>query len=196
MDGDFQIIQMRYIGRYLVGLRKVTLVINRLREIQYKLLHGAIYTREHLLRFGFVEDNLCSFRKQKIETYLHLFWERVHVQRLWQNVIAKFELRELRSVDWMDIHLGLSGNSPRIKIFNTIIFAMKYWIYRCRGKSVILSLGDFKKKLLEFKGRRKEYCREGREISLTFTEVGTSEVFHEFLTLAYCSLVLIHLYFL
>ena len=24
---------------------------------------------------------------------------------------------------------------------------MKYWIYRCRGKSVILSLGDFQKEL-------------------------------------------------
>ena len=48
--------------------RKVTLV-NILREIQHKLLHGAIYTREHLFRFGFVVDNLCSFCKQKIETY-------------------------------------------------------------------------------------------------------------------------------
>ena len=82
------------------------------------------YTREHLFRFGFVEDNLCSFYKQKIETYLQLFWECIQVQRSWQNVIAKFELRELRSVDWVDIHLGLSGNSPRIKIFYTFIFAM------------------------------------------------------------------------
>ena len=37
--------------------RNLTLV-NRLREIQYKL-HGAIYTREHLFRFGFVVDTLC-----------------------------------------------------------------------------------------------------------------------------------------
>ena len=43
-----------------------------------------------------------------------------------ENVIAKFKLRELGSIDWIDIHLGLSGNSPRIKIVNTIIFAMKY----------------------------------------------------------------------
>ena len=39
--------------------RKVTLV-NGLREIQSKLLHGAIYTREHLFRFGFVVY-ICSF---------------------------------------------------------------------------------------------------------------------------------------
>ena len=74
---------------------KITLV-NRLREIQYKLLHGAIFTREHLFRFGFVVYNLCSFCKQKIETYLHLFWECVHVQRLRQNIIAKFELRVIK----------------------------------------------------------------------------------------------------
>ena len=78
------------------------------------------------IKFGFAVDNLCSFCKQNIETYLHLFWECVHVQILWQNEIAKFELRELRSIDWIDIHLGLSGNSLRIKICNTIIFAMKY----------------------------------------------------------------------
>ena len=58
-----------------------------------------------------------------------MFWVCVHVQRLWQNLIVKFELRELRSVDSVDIHLGLFGNSPRINIFNTIIFATKYWIY-------------------------------------------------------------------
>ena len=45
----------------------------------------------------------------------------------------------------------VSGNSPGIKILNTIIFAMKYLIYRCRGKSVILSLGEFQKELLEFR---------------------------------------------
>ena len=44
--------------------RKITHV-NRLTEIQHKLLHGAIYTGEHLFRFGIVVDNLCSFCKQK-----------------------------------------------------------------------------------------------------------------------------------
>ena len=55
MDGNFQICQMRYVREIFSRPRKVNLV-NRLREIQYKLLNGAIYTREHLFRFGFVVD--------------------------------------------------------------------------------------------------------------------------------------------
>ena len=58
MDGDFQIkIQI------FSGSVKVT-PVNRLREIQYKLLHGALYTRDYFLIFDFVEDNLCPFCNQ------------------------------------------------------------------------------------------------------------------------------------
>ena len=63
-----------------------------------------------------------------------MFWECVHIQRLWQNVIAKFELRELRSVHWVDIHLGLFVNSPRIKIFNIIFFCNEILDIYMQGK--------------------------------------------------------------
>ena len=71
----------------------------------------------------------CAHFVSKRLKHIYTCSGSVHVQMLWQNVIAKFELREFKYIDWVNIHLGLSGNSQRIKIFNTIIFAMKYWIY-------------------------------------------------------------------
>ena len=54
---------------------RITTLLTKVREFQYKLLHGAIYTtKENLLKFGFVENNQCSFCKQMVETYNHLFW--------------------------------------------------------------------------------------------------------------------------
>ena len=43
----------------------ISTLIGGLREFQYKLLHGAIYTKEQLQKFGFVANNLCSFCEKK-----------------------------------------------------------------------------------------------------------------------------------
>ena len=59
MDGGFSDYSNEVYREKFSRPRKFTLVVNRLREIQYKLLHGAIYTREHVLKFGFAECNLC-----------------------------------------------------------------------------------------------------------------------------------------
>ena len=48
-------------------------LINKCREFQFMLLHGAVYTKEQLKNFNFVTDNLCSFDQHEPETYVHLF---------------------------------------------------------------------------------------------------------------------------
>ena len=94
---------------------RITILIRKQREFQFKLLHGAIYTNEHLHRFGFVGDNLCSFCKQEIETYTHLFFSCGSVQRIWQALIQILELDEIKYLEWRDIFVGLVGSSYRIK---------------------------------------------------------------------------------
>ena len=39
---------------------RITTLLTKVMEFQYKLLHGAIYIKENLLKFGFVENNRCS----------------------------------------------------------------------------------------------------------------------------------------
>ena len=88
---------------------RISTLIGELREFQYKLLHGAVYTKEQLLKFGFVADNLCSYCNQSSETYSHLFWGCMKIKHFWQDAIAHFELEELRNANWEDIHVGIEG---------------------------------------------------------------------------------------
>ena len=51
-----------------------TTILNKHREFQYKLIHGVLYTKEQLFKYGFVGNNLCSLLcQQEIETYVHVF---------------------------------------------------------------------------------------------------------------------------
>ena len=135
---------------------RITTIIAKLREFQFKLLHGVIYTKMHLFRFGFAVDNLCSFCNREIETYSHLFWECARIKQLWKAAIEKFKFLELRNIEWKEIHVGITGNSYRIKCCNCFILIMKYTIYTSRSNMVIPSLEDINKISREFREGEKE----------------------------------------
>ena len=137
----------------------------KIRDFQFKLLHGAVYTKEHLLKFGFVTDNLCSFCKQGVETYVHLFWECVKVKELWQQVIQKIDILELKDTKWEDIHVGIPGYSQRIKCCNSIIFMVKHIIYLSRSGEAVPSVVEVHKKLLE-------YREEENQIAIKYGKTG------------------------
>ena len=96
------------------------------------MLHGVVYTKERLMKFGFVTDSLCSFCQHEPETYLHLFLHCVKVKPLWEFIINYFDINELRNMDWRDIFGGISGYSNRSKCVNTLIILIKYIIFKSR----------------------------------------------------------------
>ena len=49
------------------------------------ILHGVIYTKEQLFKYGFVGNNLCSFCQQEIETYEHVFLNCKKVKDYMEN---------------------------------------------------------------------------------------------------------------
>ena len=55
------------------------------------------------------------------------------------------------NVVWQDVHIGLEGTSHRIKLCNTIIFIVKFMIYKARSQSIIPSLEEFKKLLITYR---------------------------------------------
>ena len=120
--------------RQIFNRFRSTTLLNKYSEFQFKLLHGAIYTKEKLEKFGFVPNNSCSFCQQEKETYAHVFLKCLRVKQLWERVIQQFDLAEIKELDWNDIFLGLKGNSVRIKFVNTVIIFMKYVIYKSRQK--------------------------------------------------------------
>ena len=116
--------------------RNATL-IRKHREFQFMLLHGAVYTRERLMDFGFELDNLCSFCQREPETYLHLFLQCDKVKSLWEFLINQFEIQDLRNMEWRDIFCGIAGNANRLRCVNSLIILMKYTIFRCKtGKKL------------------------------------------------------------
>lgn len=146
---------VKTVGEIFMRIRNTTL-IKKLREFQFKLLHEVVYTKKHLLKFGFVEDNMCSFCQQEIELYPHLFWACAKVQPLWDDVKQRLGLEELQDITWQDIHVGLAGNSPRIKCCNSIIWIIKFAIYKSRADKVVPSVDDFKRMLIVYIGEEKE----------------------------------------
>ena len=90
------------------------------------------------------------------ESYSHLFWDCICVKPLWQEVIERIGLGELRNVQWETIHVGIMGNSYRIKCCNTLIFIIKYIIYRARSEGALPKLDKLLKLILEYRDEEKE----------------------------------------
>ena len=145
---------------------RITTLLTKVREFQYKLLHGAIYTKEKLLMFGFVENNQCSFCMQMVETYKHLFWDCAHVKPLFQKVIDKFELIDLQNAEWKDIHVGIMGKDFNIKCCNTIIFILKYIIFRSRSEGAIPTPEEIYKKIMGYRDDEKEIASKRNKLGL------------------------------
>ena len=140
-----------------------TTLLNKLREFQYKLLHGVIYTKVQLIKFGFVEDNVCSFCKTEVETYTHVFLDCDIVKALWKEVITNYDLMEIRNMDWKDIFVGLSGTSIRIKFINSLIIMLKHIIYKSRNKGTLPPVNIIHKKMLEYIDEEKKLAtRRGK----------------------------------
>ena len=59
---------------------------SKLRTFQFKFLHRRIATNSYLFKTGIASDNLCSFCKERKETFLHLFWECTFVQAFWNEI--------------------------------------------------------------------------------------------------------------
>ena len=78
------------------------------------------------------------------------------VKLIWETLIQRFELDEIKDLNWRDIFVGLSGNTNRIKSCNTIIFMVKYILFISRKKGVLPTIDDIYKLILEYKDQEKK----------------------------------------
>ena len=131
-------------------------ILNKHREFQYKLIHGVIYTKEQLFKYGFVGNNLCSFCHKELETYEHLFLNCKKVKDIWTILITYYDLKEIRNMAWEDIFVGLSGVSIRIKFVNSLIIMLKYIIFKSRSTGTLPSFNKIQKTFSEYINTEKE----------------------------------------
>ena len=140
---------LKEIENIFLRLRWCTLN-SRLREFQFKLLYGIVYTNHHLFRFKFVSDNLCSFCGKEEETYKHIFYTCVYAQTIWGNCNSLMEDVDLKDGGWEDIMFGsqepLKGKD---QLLNHLIILVKYLIFTSRERKTPPTFTEIKNKLKE-----------------------------------------------
>ena len=119
---------------------KCAILCNKQREFQYKKYKGLYIRKRELFEFGVESGHFCSFCRQEVETFQHLFLNCLKVNRLWQEVIQKLHLIKIHSDDWKPIFMGISGNTARIFVINCIIFVVKYIIFISRNQGTLPSV--------------------------------------------------------
>jgi hypothetical protein len=99
---------------------------SKLRYFQFQLLHRYLPVNNFLFNLNIIDNNLCSFCKQDVESFQHLFWDCGINNSFWlnvQNIILKSNPNFCKK----DILLGIM-DSPSY-IYNFVILHAKYYLY-------------------------------------------------------------------
>ena len=140
---------------------------SRLREFQFKLLHGIIYTNHHLQKFKFVDSNLCSFCKKYDETYQHLFYTCEATQKVWESCSTFFEYIDLRTLVWKDIQFGLEiPEKGKGQLLNHILILIKFLLFSGRKKNEPPSVSYIKTQIEHDKLEEKKIAISRNSLSL------------------------------
>ena len=123
---------------------------SRLREFQFKLIHGIIYTNQHLYLFGKVDSNLCSYCKREEETYRHLFFQCGKAKLIWRDCENIFDFVSFTNLTWEDIFWGIKlADQGKEKLVNHLIILVKYLVFSGREKKSEIVLNKIKRKFKE-----------------------------------------------
>ena len=112
---------------------------NKIKELQYKILHRYIPTNKLLFQMGKVPTNKCTFCEMHIETIEHVFFECHVVRNIWFEVEHRLGLVEdMRIVLTVsDVLVGYNINSnntfsmKNIDI-NAVLLYVKQYIWECK----------------------------------------------------------------
>ena len=101
----------------------------KLRNFQYRLLIGKIYTNDTLFLWKIVQDSKCDFCNESPQTVKHLLWECLHSKKL---------------LDYLEERLGIvltlecyvSNYYKKSNTIEKILLLIKYYLYRCKCSKV------------------------------------------------------------
>ena len=110
--------------------------------LQYRINHFRLTTNTFLYKIKIKQDPLCSFCKKENENVIHLLWECENVQILlevldnWTLKNGNFTLNYNKKTFTLGYHKDKNS-----LISNTILLAIKYYIYtyRCLSKNLALT---------------------------------------------------------
>ena len=101
-----------------------------LREFQFKLLHGIVYTNHHLQMFNFVDTNSCSFCNKHDVTYQHLFYACEVTRTVWEGCNNLFGDIDLSTLSWEEIQFGIDlPNKGKGQLVNHVLLVIKLLLF-------------------------------------------------------------------
>ena len=112
---------------------------NKIKELQYKILHRYIPTNKLLFQMGKITTNKCTFCEIYTETIEHLFFECHFVRNIWFELEHRLHLVEdvkicLTASDVLlcyNMYGNQSSNLQTVNI-NTVLLYVKNYIWECK----------------------------------------------------------------
>ncbi|XP_033109174.1 uncharacterized protein LOC117110536 [Anneissia japonica] len=96
---------------------------NKLKQINFKLLHNIVPTKKRLYLWKIVNSDKCQRCKNVVQDEAHLFFECVEAKELWKYVNSFIFLKYVIKADFKNIVLG-TGNVYVDHIFSLGVFCI------------------------------------------------------------------------
>ena len=94
-----------------LGAKLSTLTNSRLKTVLLRCLHGDVYSKDRMFRFGMTDDRMCP-RCHEIETTQHMLLECAYVVKLWEYVTKITGIK----VSSMNEVLGISAMHDKVTL--------------------------------------------------------------------------------
>ena len=109
-----------------------------LQNFQFKIVHRILPCNSFLYKCKLKETELCTFCSEVRENIFHIFWECNVTQNFWFSIIDWIRNYDIfLPFSAKEVILGVSEDFVNSKTVNNILLLLKYYIYKCRCKSVL-----------------------------------------------------------
>ena len=124
-------------------------IYNKLRFLQYRLLHRTLVTNVQRFKWGTLETDVCSFCGMAPELYSHLFYKCEFVKILWTRFFVWLARRSGLKLNYSmtEILFGVKNNNSTDKLINTLILIIKQYIYAVKCQRRMPNLNELLKRI-------------------------------------------------
>ena len=119
---------------YMKMIYKITSV-SKLRDFQYRLLLGKIFTNDTLYKWKIVKTEKCNLCNNAKQDNTHLFLECIKTRKIWQ--LIKDICPTIPNSAWNINNIICNNVHPDVNdISNLLILITKQYIFRCKCENV------------------------------------------------------------
>lgn len=114
------------------------LLINKVREVTYKLIHRYYPSKSFIVRMKKDLNDACSFCEGSPETSVHLFWFCPHSSKFWTDLLSLLCTRFNRNFEFSFKHVLFGFHdfsreeSNVFYIINLVFILAKFFIHKCK----------------------------------------------------------------